>query len=232
MTLLFLLIGCDFTPTPSSPVLSEEGARVKEALEQGPTVSPGAETAESCCCWYTDPSGAGLHRFSSDPTDWPVPEPDWPHGCGGGPYYLKGCVETGVCDVADQPPRPPASMGRVGLRLNSGARASVTGSADLLFSHGEDPVQVLYYPLPAQRVIATWTDDLAKQGFTAMEGDYPSESHGTVQGFEKGDDGIIADFEEGCQGSSGTCVWMISGALTELKGGRERTKHEGRKGRR
>ena len=232
MTLLFLLIGCDLTPPAPSPVLSDEGARVKEALEGVTAVASEPEAVEACCCWYTDPSGAGLHRFSSDPHDWPVPERDWPHGCGGGPDYLMGCVETGVCEVAEQPVRPPASMGRIGLKLNSGARASVTGSRDLLFSHGKDPVQVLYYPLPAQRVIATWTDDLAKQGFTPMEGDYPAESHGMVQGFEKGDDGIIADFEEGCQGSAGTCVWMISGVLTELKGGRDRTKHEGRKGRR
>jgi len=227
---LFLLIACDLTTPKPSPAPTDEVAVVEEAPEV--EVAPEPEAVETCCCWYTDPSGAGLHRFSSDPSAWPVPEPDWEHGCGGGPFYLMGCVETGVCDVAERPAQAIASMGRVGLKLNSGVRATVTGDGDLLFSHGEDPVQVLYYPVAAARVLATWTEDLAKQGFTPMEGDYPAESHGMVQGYEKGDDGLIADFEEGCQGSTGTCVWMISGTLSKLKGGRKGPRGEGRKGRR
>jgi hypothetical protein len=42
-----------------------------------------------------------------------------------------------------------------------------------------------------------------------MSGEYPMESRGRVQGFEKGDDAVMADFEDGCQGSTGTCVWMM-----------------------
>lgn len=224
-----LIFGCGESPAPEAPSPQAEPApapAVEDAPkekaaseEEEPAVAKPAE-AKDCCCWYSDPAGAGLSRFSADQSEWPLPQPDWEAGCGGGPYYLVGCVDSGICDVAKIPSKPVVELGKIKLTLSSGTSVTVTGSAEHIFNHGEgeSAVQVIYYPSPAKDVKAKWTEEITSQGFTLIEGDYPGESHGPVIGFERGDDVIIGEFEEGCQGSKGTCVWSASAVATGADG--------------
>jgi hypothetical protein len=132
---------------------------------------------------------------------------------------MRGCVDSGVCDVGSLSSYALAELGKIQFTPSSGTPVTITGAPRYLFNHGEgdSAVQVIYYPHPAKDVKAKWTEEITSQGFTLIEGDYPGESHGSVVGFERGDDYIIGEFEEGCQGSSGTCVWNIKTVATPVK---------------
>jgi hypothetical protein len=191
-----------------APVVGKDAAdaeRVAAAPEPSTTKKTKKKPeldAQDCCCWHADVAGAGLARFSRK------------KGTCEGHYTMYGCVDSGVCDVGAVPPKPMADLGQIVLTMKSGNTVKVTGSTEHIFTHskGESTEQILYFPHPVKAVVAQWTQDLSDQGFAVIEGDYPGESHGTIAGFDKGDDSFIADFEGGCQGTSGTCVWMTAGA--------------------
>jgi len=206
--LITLMLGCGESDTPEAPSPEPEAVPAPadapaEPAEAEPAEPEPAEAepavAKDCCCQHADAAGAGLTRFSRD------------QGTCDGSIYMTGCVDSGVCDVASVPASPMAELGKIQFTPAAGATVTITGSPEHIFDHGEGEsrVQVIYYPHPASEVMALWTEEITSQGFTLIEGDYPGESHGPVVGFERGDDSIIGEFEEGCQGSSGTCVWNI-----------------------
>jgi len=217
LALTTLMLGCGESDTPETPSPEPEAAPAPaEPAEAAPAEAEPAEAepaeaepvvAEDCCCHHSDAAGAGLTRFSRE------------QGTCDGSIYMTGCVEPSVCDVASLPSKPMAELGKLRFTPSAGAPVTITGSAAHLFNHGEGEsrVQVIYYPHPASEVMAKWTEEITSQGFTLIEGDFPGESHGPVVGFERGDDAIIGEFEEGCQGSSGTCVWNIATMATADK---------------
>jgi hypothetical protein len=171
--------------------------------------------ADACCCWYEAPAGGGLPEFSKDKSAWPkadgVEEPE----CGGA-YFLHGCVNSGICDVAATPVVAMDTMGSLNITLKSGT-ATVTGSAERVYSHekGKTKAEVIYYPHPASAVLEQWKKDLTAQEFTYEEVDANTEVKGTQHHFtHKVHGALLVDFEEGCQGSKGTCVWLTGDAVS------------------
>ena len=218
LALTTLLFGCGESPAPEAPSPQAEAEQAPAAeAEQAPAAEAAPkeeapaeaepEEAKDCCCQHEDAAGAGLTRFSRE------------KGSCEGSIYMRGCVDSGVCDVASLPAKPLAELGKIQFTPSSGEAVTITGAPENLFNHGEgdSAVQVIYYPHPAKDVKAKWTEEITSQGFTLIEGDYPGESHGPVVGFERGDDYIIGEFEEDCQGSSGTCVWNIKTVATPVK---------------
>ena len=228
LALTTLMLGCGESPAPEapSPQAEAEQAPAAEAApkEEAPAEAE-AEEAKECCCWYIN-VGNDLNQFSADRSEWPLPEPEWEEGCGG-PYWLVGCVDSGICDVAKTPEKPMAELGKVTLTLESGTTVSVPGSSEQNYLHGsgKNSVRIIYYPHPAKKVMAQWNQEVLEQGFTAIKVDHTSDGaaevkewHGEVASYKMGNDSLIADFEEGCQGSSGTCVWITIAADTGADG--------------
>ena len=171
--------------------------------------------ADACCCWYNPPAGAGLSEFSKDKSNWPKADGVEEPVCEGA-YFLNGCVNSGICDVATTPEMAMDTMGSLNITLKSGS-ATVTGSAEWVYSHekGKAREEIIYYPHPASAVLEQWKKDLVAQEFTYEEAEENTEAKGKQHHFTHKVNGALkVGFEEGCQGSKGTCVWLTGDGVS------------------
>ena len=149
--------------------------------------------AQACCCQHSDPAGAGLTRFSRD------------QGTCDGSIFMKGCVDSGICDVAKLEKSTDAK--RLEFTLPSGKTVSIIGDPTRLYDHGEGAI-VLYDSSPADKSAAMLAKNIQPPPTKRIDDSGDTESHGTVKRFEWESEGLSFDFEANCQGGTGTCIWL------------------------
>ena len=196
-------------PTDSSPDASTQTA------DAG--VTPAAASAD-CCCHHTDPAGAGLSRFSRD------------QGTCDGSIYMKGCVDSGICDVATTKTAP--KLARFIFTLPSGKKIHSLANPSNLYDHGEGAI-VLYikgpkyyalggflnkYMYPPGGCQGEWVTEAEGQTkWRCIQHEENTEAHGIISRIfwkveqdskDIKQEGLAFDVEENCQGGTGTCIWL------------------------
>jgi hypothetical protein len=160
-----------------------------------PEPAPAAEAPEDCCCEYNSPAGAGLLQFDRE------------QGACEGAFYFRGCVDSGVCDVADLPAPPLDELGKVTVAVAEGVSAEVPAAK--VFAHSQT---VLFVPQPREAVLARWKADLEGQGWSVeVTAEPATEAHGALLTASRGETRWSADLAGECQGSKGTCAYLDEG---------------------
>jgi len=208
MYLCMLLLGwaCSVHQQPNTVVSSEIPA-------QGGSTT----TEEGCCCWHQDAAGGGLDRFSTA------------QGSCDDHYTKIGCVDNNICEVGSIEQTAEERLQLLTASNNAQLKKislTITGDSNHVYSYSKDShsVTVLYYASPVQTVIDQWEKELAEQQFISTKEETPVESHGMIRTFQRehsdSEDAsalqtIVVDFEEACQGGSGTCVWIDAVLCTD-----------------
>jgi len=215
---LLLPLGCDGaaeSSEPPAPIVEEgqtdhadetkdvadERAEPDEEAAPDEDVAPeAAPDAATCCCAWSDPAGAGLTRFGRG-----LPDQDGDGAADAceGPYWVQGCTDEWICDVAKDASASMSTLGVVNMRAGD-ASFGVPANPDRMWSN--DDGSMLFYAAPAEEVLTAWKGPLTEAGFVEGEaGD--TEHHGVATVFTKDGQTVLVDLEAKCMDSSGTCVW-------------------------